>query len=234
MGRRRQAMPGLRRPWVSQETVGDAGYFVNALFKSSIMGVAICDRKLRFCALNGALAVMNGLPAALHIGKTIHAVLGSAAAKIQPAFEHVFATGEPLSNFELTAELPTRGVVGHWHESYFPIKDEIGRVQQVGAIVLEITKRNELDVAIMRLITKLTGMRSTLRRDSGGLEISDEACGKSTEVFARSAAELESCLLEARSISQLLHDAGSAMPAHRACMPLQKRPEEEGQAFALA
>src|SRR5438309_2499497 len=86
----------------------------------------------------------------------------------------------------------------------------------------------------MRLITKLTGMRSTLRRDSGGLEISDEACGKSTEVFARSAAELESCLLEARSISQLLHDAGSAMPAHRACMPLRKRPEEEGQAFALA
>src|ERR1700675_2120025 len=103
-----------------------------ALFNSSTVGVAICDRQLRFRAINDALASMNGLPASAHLGKTIHAVLGSAAAKIQPAFEHVFATGQPLSNFEVTAQLPKRGGVGHWNESYFPIKDPAGEVRQVG------------------------------------------------------------------------------------------------------
>jgi hypothetical protein len=68
---------------------------------------------------------MNRIPAAAHLGKTIHAVLGSAAAKVQPAFEHVFATGQLLSNFEVTAELPSRMGAGHWNASYFPIKELI-------------------------------------------------------------------------------------------------------------
>jgi two-component system, sensor histidine kinase and response regulator len=64
------------------------------------VGLAICDRQLRYGAVNDALASMSGIPAENHLGKTIHAVLGGAAAKIQPAFEHVFATGQALSNLQ--------------------------------------------------------------------------------------------------------------------------------------
>jgi PAS domain-containing protein len=126
----------LARDYVPGGTIGESRDLLNALFKSSTMGVAICDRQLRYKAVNDALASMNGIPAKKHIGKTIHAVLGSAAARIQPAFERVFATGQPLSNVEITAELPSRRGIGHWNESYFPIKDHAGQVQQVGAIVL--------------------------------------------------------------------------------------------------
>ena len=199
----------VARRLVSQESGGEPGYLLNALFKSSTVGVAICDRQLRFCAINGALASMNGVPAAFHLGKTIHAVLGSAAAKIQPAFERVFATGQPLSNFDVTAELPTRDAVGHWNESYFPIKDDSGRVHQVGVIVLELTKRNELDAALLRLTNKLARITATLRSDANALQLSGEIRGESNDAFSRSVGLLESCLSDTRGISQLLHDARS-------------------------
>jgi PAS domain-containing protein len=87
---------GLANRLESQRPVGNPSYLLNTFFKSSTVGVAICDRRLRFCAINHALASMNGIPAAFHLGKTIHAVLGSAAAKIQPAFERVFGRSASL------------------------------------------------------------------------------------------------------------------------------------------
>jgi len=233
--RHRTAVASLRSQLVSQEAVGEAGYLLNALFKSSTVGVAICDRQLRFCAINGALASMNGVPAAFHIGKTIHAVLGSAAAKIQPAFEHVFATGQPLSNFELSAELPARGVVGHWNESYFPIKDDAGRVRQVGAIVLELAKRNELDATLLRLTNKLARTTATLRTNVNSLELTGEAVGKSSDAFARSVGVLESCLSDIRGISQLLHDARPLAVVQPSRAAREKQLElENRQDFAVA
>ena len=162
----------LARHFVPDRTIGQPHGLLSALFRSSAVGVAICDRQFRFRAVNNALASMNGIPAAAHIGQTIHAVLGSAAAKVQPAFEHVFTTGQLLSNFELTAELPSRGAKGYWNGSYFPIKDHSGQVQHVGAIVLELTKRNGLEASLLRLADKLTSMHSALQpskcaRDAG-------------------------------------------------------------------
>ena len=200
-------VPRLTSRMMSQGPVREPSHLLNALFKSSTVGVAICDRQLRYCAINAALASMNGIPAPLHLGRTIHDVLGKAAAKIQPAFEHVFATGQPLANFEVTAELPAREKVAHWNESYFPIKDDTGYVRQVGVIVLELTKRNELDAAILRLTTKLARITSTLRSDSSAPEDPCETSGKSNDAFSRSVGLVESCLSDARDIAQLLHDA---------------------------
>jgi len=199
----------LARHFVPDETIGQQHGLLSALFQSSAVGVAICDRQLRFRAVNDALASMNGIPAAAHIGQTIHAVLGSAAAKVQPAFEHVFTTGQLLSNFELTAELPSRRAIGHWNGSYFPIKDHTDQVQHVGAIVLELTKRNGLEASLLRLADKLTSMSSALNDDLGALAplATGNGCRALGNVFARSLGLLESCLAETRAFSQLLHDA---------------------------
>jgi DNA-binding CsgD family transcriptional regulator/PAS domain-containing protein len=236
MARRSTAtVAGLAGELVSQGPVGESSYLLNALFKSSTVGVAICDRQLRFCAINGALASMNGIPAAFHLGKTIHAVLGSAAAKIQPAFEHVFATGQPLANFELTAELPAREAVGHWNESYFPIKDDTGHVHQVGVIVLELTKRNELNAALLRLTNKLARISSRLRSDSGALELSHETSTESSDVLSRSVGLVESCLSDVRDISQLLHGAPALAAVQPPRVSRGAQPEwEHHQGFAVA
>ena len=189
--------------------LGEPHDLLSTLFQSSTVGVAIFDRQFRYRAVNDALAFMHGLPASAHLGKSLHAVLGSAAAKVQPAFEQVCATGRPLSNFEVTAELPSRGEIGHWNASYFPIKNDAGQVQQVGAIVLELTKRKEIEAALLHLTENLTSIASSLRRDSSGLAplgLGTARAGAG-DIIVRSLAQLESCMSEARAISQLMNTA---------------------------
>jgi PAS domain S-box-containing protein len=222
----------LGRQVALPEALGEPNHLLSALFSSSTVGVAICDRQFRYRAINDALASMNGLPASAHLGKTLHAVLGNAAAKIQPAFEHVFSTGQPLSNFEVTAELPARHGVGHWNESYFPIKDTSGEVRQVGAIVQELTKRKEIDAALLHLTEKLTRISSSLCKDSNRLEpfgIATAHAGVG-DVYVHFLALLESCRSEARAISQLLHDA----PPMTSVQPRRQLEPEHGQDFAVA
>ena len=228
----------LARHCVAGETVGEPRELLRALFQSSTVGVAICDRQFRFRAINDALASMNGIPAAAHLGKTLHAILGSAAAKVQPAFEHVFATGQPLSNVEVIAELPSRGSMGHWNESYFPIKDRSGQVQEVGAIVLELTKRNEIEAALFRLTGALTRVHASLRKDPGALDPADlgKGCVTLGDVSAGPACLLESCLAETRAISQLLHSTPPQtgvppLPLSR-FSPVRRLRQGQGQDFA--
>jgi PAS domain S-box-containing protein len=197
----------LARHSVPTEANGESRDLLRALFKSSTVGVAICDRQLRYTAVNDALASMNGVPAKRHIGETIHALLGRAADKIQPAFEHVFATGQPLSNVDVTAELPSRRGIGHWNESYFPIKDDAGGVQQVGVIVFELTKRKELEVALLRLIKKLARITAALRNNRRARESSGLGCAGLENVCAGPVGLLEGCLSETRAISELLYDS---------------------------
>ena len=187
--------------------LGEPYDLLPALFQSSTVGVAICDRQLRFRAINHALASMNGLPAAAHLGKAIQAVLGNAAAKVLRAFEQVFATGQPLTNIELKAKLPARDAPGHWNASYIPIKNRAGEVQHVGAIVLELTKGKELDSALLRLTNKLTRIISAWRHDSSwsnGSNVGNDSIRLAGD-FAESVTLLEGCLSETRSISNLLH-----------------------------
>jgi DNA-binding CsgD family transcriptional regulator len=186
--------------------LGEPYDLLPALFQSSTVGVAICDRQLRFRAINHALASMNGLPAAAHLGKAIQAVLGNAAAKVLHALEQVLATGQPLTNIELKAKLPTRDAPGHWNASYFPIKNRAGEVQHVGAIVLELTKGKELDSALLRLSNKLMRILSAWRHDSSsgdGSNVGNDSTSLAGD-FARSVTLLESCLSETRAISNLL------------------------------
>jgi PAS domain S-box-containing protein len=230
-----EAASNLARHFVPDETIGQPHGLLGALFQSSTVGVAICDRQLRFRAVNDAFASMNGVPAAAHIGQTIHAVLGSVAAKVQPAFEQVFTTGQLLLNFELTAELPSRGEAGHWNGSYFPIKDYTGQVQHVGAIVLELTKRNELEASLLRLADKLTSMHSALGNDLSALAPRAPGNGHRAlrDVFARYLGLLESCLSAVRAIAQSVHDAPPST-ALRPIRPSRARQFEraEGQDFA--
>jgi PAS domain S-box-containing protein len=191
----------------SQSVLGESRDLLSALFHSSMVGVGIFDRQFRFRAINDALASMNGIPASEHLGKTIHAVLGSAAAKVQPAFEHVFASGEPVTNLEVIAELPSRRAKGHWNANYFPIKDHAGEVKRVGAVVLELTQRNDLEAALLRLTDKLCGLKSVLLNDPGALKARGNGCASIGDGFARAVELLEGCLADTRAISQLLDGA---------------------------
>jgi formate hydrogenlyase transcriptional activator len=168
------------------------------------VGFVIFDEKLRYVKINDALARMNGLPVEAHLGKTVYDILGGAAAKVEPAFQHVFTTGQPLSNVELVAKLPARTERARRIENYFPIKDAEGRVRQVGAVVVEVTGIDELDededayarlqrleafAEFSTLLTLKLGdqelflatsdfLRKTIQPDFAGIALYDESIGE--------------------------------------------------------
>lgn len=182
--------PAFPAPMVAGDSL------LGALFGTSTVGVAICDRQLRYRAVNDALASMNGIPAEAHLGRTLRAVLGNVADKVQPAFERVFASGEPLSNYEISAKLPTRGTIGHWSESYFPIKDPTGAVRQVGAVVLELTHPKAIEASLVRLNDNLVRVSTALRVE----QRTATSCSPPVKL-------LEECFSATRAISHLLFSA---------------------------
>jgi PAS domain S-box-containing protein len=165
---------------------------LSTLFASPVVGVAVLDSRMRFRAINGALAAMNGMPAADHVGKTLRHVIGAAAPKVESTVDQVFRTGEPVS-LEVTAELPRRTALGHWMESVIPIRDVAGRVTQVAAVVLEVTEKRDLERSLNPVVGNLLQIRAALKNElelQTRIKLSDER----SELFERSINLAEQCI----------------------------------------
>lgn len=106
---------------------------------ASAIGIVICDRRLRYKALNRSVAKIHNVPVEAHLGHKFHEILGNFAEKVAPLWEKVFASGQRLSNLDITGQLPQRSGIGRWIENLFPLMDSRGRVVQVGCFVIEIT-----------------------------------------------------------------------------------------------
>jgi transcriptional regulator with GAF, ATPase, and Fis domain len=131
--------------WIAQEILRHPEQLVMTFMNAPNVGVGICDRQFRFRGINDALARMNGVPAKAHLGRTIYEVLGEFAAKVEPLFQHVLATGNPVLNVHVTGNLPMRSEPGHWVENYFPLKDSAGEVQRLCSMVVEVTEHKKLE-----------------------------------------------------------------------------------------
>jgi DNA-binding CsgD family transcriptional regulator len=108
-------------------------------FGSSPIGIAVCDRRLRFVAVNRMLAEINKIPANEHTGRAVPDVVGSLGSTIGARLIRVFTTARPLNNAELIGQLGANPISGRWIENYFPILDDRNRVMQVGVFVLSIS-----------------------------------------------------------------------------------------------
>lgn len=149
---------------------------------------------------------MNGTSAKAHLGKTISEVVGSGASKeAEPTFERVLGTGKTVLNSDVTAKLQTRTEAGHWIVNYFPVTNRRGRVTQVGATVLEITKTRKLEESLRNLSRKLIRVDLELTRNVVGLSRLDHRTGERAELLAQSFELLNDCVSEARAISQFLN-----------------------------
>jgi signal transduction histidine kinase len=202
-------------------------------FSTSAVGLAINDNELRFQAINNTLAGINGIPAEAHLGKTLRDVLGTASARIAPALRRVLVTGQAVLNFEITAQLPARTEVGHWIGNYFPIRDSTGRVGQVGAFVVEVTKQKKLEESLCSFTGKLLRVRANdqrriarelhastnqwrtaLKMNLGRLRRPHLGSDEKAELLAQSVSLLEHCILETRiaAHSDLRYDIFRIVP----------------------
>jgi PAS domain S-box-containing protein len=118
---------------------------LNGFFGNATAGLAFVDKDMRFIRVNDSLAAMNGPSAQDHLGKTVREMVPALAAKVEPMLRKVFATGEPISDLQVTGETPSQpGLCRQWLESFFPIKREGGSVEAVGAIAVETTEVKRL------------------------------------------------------------------------------------------
>ena len=104
----------------------------------SKVGVIVCDRCLRYKALNRRVAEIHNVPIEALLGHSFHQTLGGLAEKVVPSWENVFATGQPVSNLDVSGQLPKRSGEGRWIENLFPLMDRRGRITQVGGFIIEI------------------------------------------------------------------------------------------------
>lgn len=133
----------LQRELLQREQLLDG--FFNAASTANI-GLCIHDQDLRYLKLNQALADINGIPISAHFAKSSAELLPSLAAELMPQLQQVIATGQPISNLELSGTVPSQpGIQRDWLVSYFPIFAEINQAIAVGTIVLDITERKKIE-----------------------------------------------------------------------------------------
>jgi signal transduction histidine kinase len=227
--RTRQSAPSFRK--LASAAAGSTAFrypeqLLASFFGTSNVGLAICDRRLRYLAINDTLAKMNGIPARDHIGKTFRDVLGEFSEVVAPVFRQVFVTGKPVLNHVVSGVLPTRRDPGHWIENYFPIVSPTGAVQQVGAVVVEITKERMLEKSLTELNRRLMRARdeeqkriarelhdslnqyhTALKLNLGLLRRRSGLGPRQKTILQQSLDLLGQCIDETRMISHFLHPA---------------------------
>lgn len=196
-GKRRLESPEV----LSSNLRGGIDPLLPALFESPVMGVALLDSQLRFRAINEALATMNGLPVASHIGKKLRYVLGSSAPEVEGFVRQVLETGEPIFNRNLTAKLPSRQEVGHWVETYLPIRDLENRVTQVAAFVVELTGTKNLEVSLNHLIGNLLHVSAGLKTELQFIATMGRTSDGTGGLLPQAVGLIDDCILYAKTIT---------------------------------
>jgi PAS domain S-box-containing protein len=159
---------------------------INAFFASAQVGMSIVDSELRFVKVNETLAEIDGLPVQEHVGKSIREVWPNLAPAIEPLYQQVLGTGEPILNREVRGEAPSMpGVTRYWLVSNFPILGSEDCAYGVGAVVVEISERKQLELALEASKAKLNdilnnavaGITSMLVFADGNWELDHIATG---------------------------------------------------------
>jgi hypothetical protein len=96
-------------------------------------------------AVNHAAARMCGMPAEAFVDNTVLDLLGDGVERADLAMRRVLATGQPVLDLEAVGQLPTRTELGYWIVNYFPTKTRTGKVMQVNAVSIKVTKQGKLE-----------------------------------------------------------------------------------------
>ncbi len=118
----------------------------DAFFDAAPAGMFITDDKLRFLQFNDKLSEVTGQSVSAYIGKTVWEADPEMAPAIGPLYEQVLTSNIPILNLEISHPTTARpDVYRDWLASYFPLPGEDGKPIGIGAFVLEVTDRKNLE-----------------------------------------------------------------------------------------
>ncbi|MFG3496417.1 SpoIIE family protein phosphatase [Streptomyces sp. NPDC047928] len=130
----------------------DALAALEGLFTQSPIGLAILGPDLRFLRVNDALARMNGVSAAEHLGRRLTEVApGVNAAALEKAMREVLESGAAMVDVRRTGRTPADPEHDRtWSCSYAPLLDNAGRRLGVIASLIDITEGQRAQVEAER------------------------------------------------------------------------------------
>jgi PAS domain S-box-containing protein len=105
----------------------------------------IIDAEFRYQYVNEALAQLNCVPAAAHIGRRTSEVVPDVAARMEPVVRGVLETGEAVIALEATGFI--EGQKRHAMISFYPVRTG-ERITGVAFTVVDITERKERELAL--------------------------------------------------------------------------------------
>jgi diguanylate cyclase (GGDEF)-like protein len=121
---------------------------LESLYHSAPIGLALLDPSLRYIRINQALADINGLPVAPHLGRTLRTVLPQLAPQLEPIHRKVMESGQAVVGLELSGETAREpGVTRHWLGSFQPVRGLDGRISAISVTMLEITADKQIELA---------------------------------------------------------------------------------------
>jgi len=146
---RKQTEDALRQ---SERLANERLAQLKSVYASAPAALAFVDCDLRYVTVNDALAAINGRSPEEHIGKTIRELVPRLAATVEPRYRRAIETGQPVLDVEVRGHAPAKpDEYRYWVSSYYPVKDDTGRVLGVNVAVRDITqrKRSEQDALFM-------------------------------------------------------------------------------------
>lgn len=129
---------------------------IEALYNSTPLGLALFDRDLKALRINDALAEINGVPAADHIGRFIFDIVPDLREQAEPMLRRVLETGVSINNISFSGETAREpGVQRDWLEHFHPVKTDAGEVIGVGVVCEEVTGRRAAERQLAALMSEL-------------------------------------------------------------------------------
>jgi len=149
-------------------TEEDTPSLVNTLLDSVPVGLFFVDHELRYVRANRMLAEFNGVSVEDTLGRSLWEVIPALADDLAPIYRRVFATGQPLLDWEISGFTAARpGDFRHWRVSYYPVRNSSGETILVGGVLLDIT---ELKRSVLALNQRQAELREAGQRLEAILE----------------------------------------------------------------
>src|SRR4051812_3546953 len=128
---------------------------LDTLFATAPVGLGFLDRDLRYVRVNEALAAINGVSVDKQIGRCIEDVLPEADHALIDQLRKVVETGEAAR--DLVVEIATPREPGRprtFNASYYPVSSPDGEVIGVGAVVSDITEREQAQIELAQALER--------------------------------------------------------------------------------
>ncbi|RKH42158.1 PAS domain S-box protein [Corallococcus interemptor] len=122
---------------------------LETLVASTPVGLAVVDLRQRFVQVNDALAAINGIPRAAHLGRKVQEIVPEMWPTLRPQYQRILDGGgaQTLEVSGVTSK--ELGVERHFLVSYYPVRTSAGALLGIGIIVVEVTEQRRAHDALL-------------------------------------------------------------------------------------